>query len=411
MNAIRDWVMFQRVFGFGTVRAQKVLDAMEHPSHLFETPLAQLERMGLLWQRELVLMRKRGELEQLAEQTQEAADRQGITVLTPDSDGYPARLRSIYSPPSVLYLLGTLAGFDEQPAIGMVGTRRYTDYGKRVADDLSRQLVGRGVAIVSGLASGIDTISHIGALAAGGRTVAVLGNGLDMIYPSANTELHGLILKNGGAVVSEFPPGETPLPFHFPIRNRIISGLSLGVVVVEGTRHSGSLITAGHAVTQDRDVFTVPGNIYSPMSQATNWLISQGATPVTCAQDILNQYPYISFLPDPNVEAEAETAQISFDIPATPVYTVQKKPKAGRAAPQPGKAWQDDLPKAPEPPGYLTENQRGVLVQLGAQPITSDAIAAATGLSVSAILAALTQLEIFGLAETCAGRRFIRKDR
>lgn len=403
MSSTRHWIMFQRVFGYGTVRAQKVLDAIDHPSNLFEMPTGKLDSMHLLYRREAELVHGRSALERVADRSMEQAEKLGCIVLTPDSRGYPSRLRDIYSSPSVLYVLGSLEWFDDLPAIGMVGTRRYTDYGKRVADDLARQLVARGVTVVSGLASGIDTISHIGALAAGGRTVAVLGNGLDMVYPSANTELHGLIIKNGGAVVSEFPPGETPLAFHFPIRNRIISGLSLGVVVVEGTRHSGSLITAGHAVTQDRDVFAVPGSIYSTMSQATNWLITQGATPVTCAQDILDQYPYIAFLPDP----EAGPEQISFDIPQSTVYNEQKKPKTQRTAQKTAAAEQQS--NEPEIPVYLSENQRRVLLQLGTQPVTSDMVAVQTGLPVPVILASLTQLEIFGLADTCSGRRFIRK--
>ncbi|MEG0854239.1 MAG: DNA-processing protein DprA [Angelakisella sp.] len=399
MSATLHWMMFQRVFGYGTIRAQKVMEAVEHPTNLLEMPSAKLDSLRLLTKREASVLRGREQLEREAENALDKALRLGCTVLTPDNDSYPRRLRNIYSPPLVLYVLGSLKGLDEQPAIGMVGTRKYTDYGKQVADDLSRQLAVRGTAIISGLAAGIDTISHIAALKAGGRTVAVLGNGLDIIYPTSNTELHGLILKNGGAVVSEFPPGEAPLPFHFPIRNRIISGLSLGVVVVEGTRHSGSLITAGHAVTQDRDVFAVPGEIYSPMSQATNWLIGQGATLVTCAQDVIDQYPYISFLP----AAHQEPVQISFDIPGTTVYNEQKKPKpAAKAKVQ----LEDTMPAVPT---YLSDNQRRVLEQLSRQPVTSDAIALATGLTVPSILASLTQLEIFGLADACAGRRFIRK--
>lgn len=403
MSATLHWIMFQRVFGYGTTRARKIMDIIGNPSKLIEASISDAQGAKLFTANELTLLRKREELQNEAEKTLEAALKLNCTVLTPDSDGYPQRLRDIYSPPSVLYVLGSLDGLDEAPAIGMVGTRRNTDYGKRVADDLVRQLVARGVTIVSGLATGIDTISHTATLKAGGRTVAVLGNGPDINYPAANRELRELIIKNGGAVISEFPPGESPYPFHFPIRNRIISGLSLGVVVVEGTRHSGSLITAGHAVTQDRDVFAVPGNIYSPMSQATNWLISQGATPVTCGRDIVEQYPYISFLPDP----EEGEAQVAFDIHEPTVYNEQKKPKTPKPSAKAAPPKVQD--KSAEIPEYLSENQRKVLMQLSKQPITSDAIAAETGLSVHMILSSLTQLEIFGFAETCSGRRFIRK--
>lgn len=386
MTNTTDWMIFQRIFGCGTTRAQQVLDAVQRPENLLGLPQSDACALGLT-QRELVLLGQRAQLAEEAEVAWLAAQKLGCQVLTLDSGDYPTRLRDIYSPPLVLYVLGDIEGLDDQPTIGMVGTRKYTAYGKRVAADLSTQLVGLGFAIVSGMALGIDTISHTAALHAGGRTIAVLGNGLNQVYPPANLGLRDLILQNGGAVVSEFPPGEAPLAFHFPIRNRIISGLSLGVVVVEGTRHSGSLSTAGHAVTQDREVFAVPGEIYSPMSAATNWLISQGAAMATCADDIAVQFPYLHLGKTHKMAKKQEPAQISFDIPVTCVYNEQGK----------------------ELPGYLSENQRRVMEQLGSTPATSDAIAVATGLAIPAILSSLTQLELFGLVEACAGRRFVRK--
>lgn len=393
MSSVASYVMFQSVFGYGTTRSQKVLDAVENPENLFDMSPLQMEQLGLR-PREISAFRDSVKLRDKAEKTLETAYKLGCKVLVPEMDGYPRRLRNIYAHPLVLYLYGSLQGLDDQLAIGMVGSRRYTSYGKRAGEELSTQLSKLGVAVVSGLAAGIDTICHKAALAAGGRTIAVLGHGLDTIYPAENKELHNEILARGGAVVSEFPPGEKALPFHFPIRNRIISGLSMGVVVVEGTRHSGSLITAGHAITQDRDVFAVPGSIYSPMSEATNWLIGQGGIMVTKVEDITSHYPYITFpklvepaeAQQPEQSEERQPRQISFDIPESSVYNVKKAL-----------------------PSYLNENQRRVARELSDIPTGSDAIAVATGMTVPAILSALTQLELFGLVEALPGRRFILK--
>ena len=357
-----DWLCFQQVYGYGATRAQKALDAYHHPSLIPD------------------LHKGRPQLLANAERLLEQAVKLGCTVLTPDDARYPQRLRNIYAPPAVLFVLGSLSALaDDRPAIAMVGTRKITPYGKRVAQELSAGLAQAGVTVVSGMALGVDAISHWAALRAGGPTVAVLGNGLDTIYPASNQELHQAVLQSGGAVVSEFPPGEAPLPFHFPIRNRIISGLSLGVVVVEGARHSGSLLTAGHAVTQDREVFAVPGEIYANMSQATNWLIGQGATMATCVGDILAQFPYIRF-----------------------------GPVAGEDAP-PAAQTQLELPDTPEPlPDYLSDNQRRVLTAMGHQPLPADRVAAHTGLAVGAVLAAFTQLELFGLVRACPGQCYQR---
>lgn len=360
MGNTLEWLCFQRAYGFGTVRSQKLLDAYVHPTRI---PDLHKGRPTLLAE---------------AEKSLEQAFKLGYTVLTPDDDAYPQRLRNIYAPPAVLFVLGDIALLDDRPAIAMVGTRQISPYGKRVAQELATGLSQVGVTVISGLAAGVDAVCHWAAVRAGGPTVAVLGNGLDTVYPAANRDLHQAILQGGGTVVSEFPPGEQPLPFHFPIRNRIISGLSLGVVVVEGTRHSGSLITAGHAVTQDREVFAVPGEIYAPMSQATNWLISQGATMITGVTDILAQFPYIRFAAPVKETLSAEQTTLA-------------------------------LPDSPEElPAFLSDSQRQVLLAIGHQPLPADRVAAKTGLGVGAVLSALTQLELFGLAKACPGQCYQR---
>ena len=209
-----------------------------------------------------------------------------VIKLAQDDKYYPNKLKSIYDPPELLYCLGDIRLLNE-PSIAIVGTRNASNYGKRIAYNLSQELSKRGVTIISGLASGIDSYAHEGAFKNVGKTIAVLGSGIDVIYPKENEDLYKSIIKNGGLIVSEFPLGTKPEKDNFPKRNRIISGLSDGVVVVEAKKKSGALITADLALEQGRSVFAVPGNIDSQNSEGTNNLIKEGAVPVTSYLDIL----------------------------------------------------------------------------------------------------------------------------
>src|SRR3989338_9654267 len=208
-----------------------------------------------------------------------------IRKITIDDKEYPKNLRNIYDPPKQLYVNGTLLGQDEM-AVALVGSRRATQYGLEACEKLAYELAIRGVTIVSGMARGIDSAAHRGALRAKGRTIAVLGSGHNNIYPPENEKLYHEIVRNG-AVVTEFENDMPPLPENFPQRNRIISGLSLGVVVVVAARNSGALITANFALEQGRDVFALPGKVDSQTSFGTNGLIKQGAKLVSCVDDIL----------------------------------------------------------------------------------------------------------------------------
>lgn len=209
----------------------------------------------------------------------------GIKVFLVTDRDYPQNLKRISDPPPVLYVKGQILPQDDL-AIAVVGARFATAYGRQVTDKLVADLVSAGLTIVSGMARGIDSFAHRAAIEAGGRTIAVLGNGVDLVYPPENKGLYEQIIKNG-AVVSEFPLGFPSMPSNFPARNRIISGLSLGVLVTEAAVDSGSLITAGCAAEQDREVFAVPGPINSKMSEGTNKLLKEGVHPVTEAEDIL----------------------------------------------------------------------------------------------------------------------------
>ncbi|MEW6173129.1 MAG: DNA-processing protein DprA [Bacillota bacterium] len=219
----------------------------------------------------------------------------GIGFVTPVDDAYPALLREIFDPPAALFHRGDITM--EEIAVAVVGTRRCSSYGRMVAEDLGKELAQAGVTVVSGLARGVDTAAHRGALAGGGRTVAVLGNGLDNCFPRENWRLMEEISTNG-AVVSEFPCGMPCHAWHFPVRNRIIAGLSRAVVVVEAKERSGALITADLALEQGREVMAVPGNVTSPLSRGPNHLLKQGARPVTCAADILDALGEGALFPD-----------------------------------------------------------------------------------------------------------------
>lgn len=215
--------------------------------------------------------------------------RNGIEVLTQYHQAYPALLREIPDAPEVLYIIGELE-FLHRPCISLVGSRKPTTYGKNIARQLARELSERNITVVSGMARGIDSEAHRGALAASGPTVAVLGCGVDIIYPAENRALAFEIRKKG-VILSEYPPGTAPLRGFFPERNRIISGLARGVLVIEAASRSGSLITADLALDQGRDVFAIPGSIYSPQSAGCHWLIQQGGKLVQNIHDILSEYP------------------------------------------------------------------------------------------------------------------------
>jgi len=271
------------VKGIGSVRFKALLDTFGSPGAAWNaSPEAWLDA-GL--SRKIVesfqRVRKGVSLEQVWERIQTL----GADMLTWEDEKYPPRLKEIDQPPPVLYVRGSLLPEDEW-AVAIVGTRRVTPYGRQVAEEVSTTLAGSGVTIVSGLARGVDSIAHQAAINAGGRTLAVLGNGVDQVYPPENRRLAAQIMERG-ALVSDYPLGTQPDGINFPPRNRIISGLSMAVIIVEAGDTSGALITATFAAEQGRDVFAVPGNINAPQSKGTNRLIRDGAQPLLNPQDVL----------------------------------------------------------------------------------------------------------------------------
>jgi len=279
------WVGFNMVPGIGPARVRALLATFGSLREAWHAPPDALREAGLDRRslESLLAFREQVDLDQEMERLTRAQ----VQVLTWEDEAYPPRLRHIYNPPPVLYVRGTLVPEDEW-AVAVVGTRRPTAYGREVARVLAGELAQQGITIVSGLAVGIDAEAHRAALEAGGRTIAVLGSGFRHLYPAQHRSLARRIVEQG-AVITEYPLDIRPEPVNFPPRNRIISGLSLGVVVVEAGRTSGALITARFAAEQGREVFAVPGPIFNRPSEGTNRLIQEGAKAVTCVQDILEE--------------------------------------------------------------------------------------------------------------------------
>lgn len=278
------WVGFNYVKGIGAVRLQALLDAFDGDLEAaWKAPSEHLRRSGLSPRIIENILKVRGEIE--LERIWERTKAGDIQVMTWRDESYPHLLREIYQPPPVLYLRGEILPEDET-AVAVVGTRRITAYGRQVTEDLAGALARHQITVVSGLARGTDATAHQAALRAGGRTIAVLGSGVDRIYPPEHRRLAEEIAESG-AVISDYPPGTAPESVNFPPRNRIISGLSLATVVVEAGETSGALITATFAAEQGREVLAVPGLITAPSSMGTNRLISNGARPLLSPDDVL----------------------------------------------------------------------------------------------------------------------------
>lgn len=285
MSDLRYWLGFNLIAGVGPVRFRRLLAAFGDAERAWRAPPSALAATGLDARliEQIVLKRGRIDLDRELRRVELA----GVTVLTLEDRAYPPLLKHLSDAPPLLYLKGLLTPGDEL-ALAVVGTRRASVYGKQVCERIVAEIAGRGVTIVSGLARGVDAVAHRVALDAGGRTVAVLGCGVDVIYPPEHVGLAREI-ADGGAVISEYPLGSTPDAGNFPARNRIISGMSRATLVVEAGESSGALITANFALEQGRDVLAIPGSIFSPGCVGTNRLIQSGAKPILNASDILEE--------------------------------------------------------------------------------------------------------------------------
>lgn len=316
-------------------------------------------------------------------------------ILTPENPRYPQTLTAFSSAPPLLFVLGDPDLLND-PQIAMVGSRHPTAGGKENATAFSSHLAGNGLCITSGLALGIDAHSHEGALDANGSTIAVVGTGLDIVYPARNRALAERIAAHG-AIISEFPIGVKPQAQHFPRRNRIISGMSVGTLVVEAALRSGSLVTAKHAMEQGREVFAIPGSIHNPMARGCHQLIRQGAKLVETANDILEEIaPHLhSYLQDNTPSLEHATQQVAPQ--STPQTTAQKTPQQSHKP----------ADKLGDLPPLSTDDQR-IIDALGHDPVPIDQIVLHTGLTAEAVSSMLLMLELQGYVAACGGGHYMR---
>jgi DNA processing protein len=371
MTSREAYIALNMVDGVGPIRVRALLDRFAEPQAILaasKSDLMQVEGVGEEVARSVTSWREQVDLDAELQRIETGS----VRVVTRDDAEYPKNLREVYDPPIVLYVKGEMSGRDAL-AIAIVGSRRTTLYGQEMARKLAFQLARVGVTIVSGLARGIDTAAHHGALQAKGRTVAVIGCGIDIVYPTENTKLADEIVEKGGAVVTEFPFGVKPDKQNFPMRNRIISGWSLGTVVVEANLKSGALITANQAAEQGRQVFAVPGRADSILSRGTNKLIKDGAKLTEDAEDILGEFEYLL-------------------------------PK--RAMEGPGEAAADRV--GTEPALKLSETEEKVIAHLGQEEMAIDDIIRASGLTTACVSATLLSLEMKRLVRQLPGKQYVR---
>jgi DNA processing protein len=358
------------------------------PDAIFEASDAELGEVPGLLPRHLVRLRDQS---LVATDRQRAwIERYGVRLLSLADPAYPALLRDIHDPPAYLFYRGTLPPSNRE-RIGIVGSRHATPYGRATAEQFARELAGQGLTVVSGGAVGIDAAAHRGALAGGGPTLAILGCGLDVDYPRENRALFEQIVQNG-ALLTEYPLGAPPEAWRFPARNRIISGLAIGVLVVEAPRQSGALITAEYAAEQGRPVLAIPGNIDRPTSTGTNELLKEGATLVTAPSDILRALNLITLPVRPD-------RQTTLELDWGPARHRKEAPQAAAPAhPSASQATIDQLP----------EGQRRLLECLSLTPRHLDAIAQEAGVSAVTASVEMTLLELAGFARRLPGNNYIR---
>jgi DNA processing protein len=363
-----SWLALTLTPGIAARLSARLLRQFGSPDGVFRASLTELEASNLPAAVAQALFKK--EAFKRAEKELAAVQRIGCRLVNWTEPEYPRTLLEIYDPPVLLYVRGDLQVLN-CAAIGIVGTRRPSLYGSQMAERIGRDLAARGLLIVSGMARGIDAIAHKGALAVpGGRAIGVLGTGIDVAYPKENKKLYEQVLERG-AIISEFPVGTPPVPENFPVRNRIVAGVPLGVVVVEGAQYSGSLITARLAMELGREVFGVPGHATQPVSFAPNQLIKQGAKLVTGAEDVIEE------LPTPVRAALVQALQLE--------------------------AGERNLLVA----ASLNEAERKIYEQLSSEAtLHIDEIVERSGLNSSAVLATLFDLEMKGVVRQLPGKQF-----
>lgn len=396
---IKHWLWLATCKGITPLMRAKLLHQFGAPEEIYYGDERQYRSLGLSAKQMEGLLDKR--LDHLGIILEDCA-RESIQIITYQDASYPQRLREIADPPCVLYCKGHLADVDETVSIGVVGTRKATPYGLDMAMRTGEELATAGVAVISGMALGIDSAALEGALRGGGTPIAVLGGGLDTVYPIQNTELFQELVSRG-AVVSEYPPRISHLSHHFPVRNRIISGLSWGVVAVEAGERSGTGITARLALDQDRDLFAYPGLANVSTSIGTNRLIQEGTAMMTLnPTDILREYGIQPVKATKKPSPQRSTSTPKKVPPESGILELEHKPPAKGFDKGDKKAYITVL----EGEKTYTPHQLAILQALQEAPLGSDDLVERTALSVGDILSALTMLQVQGLIAEVSGKRF-----
>ncbi len=361
----RDWLALSMVQGLGPVKCQQLLERFSSPNQIFNASVESLQQAGLCNESIDALYHPDQRMLDKCENWLQNSEHHLITL---DDEDYPALLRSISAPPPVLFAVGNRQAL-QAVQFSIIGSRNPTNSGRELAQDFARELSHAGFSICSGLALGIDYHGHLGSLDASGITIAVLGNGPDIIYPARHRKLANQI-RDKGLLLTEFFPGTSPTPGNFPRRNRIISGLSTGVLVVEAARKSGSLITAHYALEQGREVFAIPGSIHSPLARGTHYLIKQGAKLVENIEDILEELgPIVGWALESTITGKT-TSVTNADL--EPEYA--------------------DL-----------------LEHMGFEVVSIDELVKSSGLTADAVSSMLLMMELNGLVESRHGGRYSRR--
>lgn len=383
-----DWLKLARIPGIGPCMLAGLVESFGSVAAILKADDRALRAAGLSTEAISLL---RDEMPAEVAAALEWAERPGNHLVTPDGPRYPPLLREIPLPPLVLYVMGD-ADLLAQPQLAIVGSRNPTPQGLANAREFARHFAEAGVIVTSGLALGIDGAAHEGALAAGGRTIAVIGTGADRVYPARHRDLARRIAESG-ALVTEFPLGTKAHPGNFPQRNRIISGLSFGVLVVEAAQASGSLITARLATEQGREVFAIPGSIHNPLTRGCHALIRQGAKLVETAADIVEELGWIGLEPPENANRS-----LSQSLRHSRGENLHPSPLPGEGSGERGER-NDEKPD----PDYAK-----LLDALGYDPATIDALVARSGLTVAAVSSMLLLMELDGRVATLPGGRYQR---
>ena len=410
------WIWLSTRSGLGDYSKKKLLERFGSPENLYAAGEAELKDAEELTDksRNALLDKDLRESEKILSQCGERK----IQILTYQDAAYPGRLRNIPDPPMVLYCKGSIPAFDSIPLIGVVGTRSASPYGLTAGKRLGYQIAACGGGVVSGLASGVDAMAMKGALTAGGCVVGVLGCGADVIYPMSNRALFA-DMERYGCILSEFPPGTEPMGRNFPRRNRIISGLSCGVLVVEAPEKSGALITARLAADQGRDVFTVPANIDNPAGKGTNQLLKDGAIPVENGWDVMREYAHQ--FPDritrdmgkARLQASPEEVRQAAEYGEKKAMKVAQKPrKPEKKQPAPKAETKKVIDKRENEPyidlneieSSLSEDERVIVHLLKDGQRLVDDVIAESGKNAGTVLASLTLLEVKGIVRRLPGR-------